>query len=41
MAGMMEMESFVELAGESSVLFVRCKLVDGNGSSCIGIYSCR
>ena len=37
----MEMESCIELVGESSVFFVRCKLVDGNGSSCIGIYSCR
>jgi hypothetical protein len=37
----MEMESCVELVGESSVLFVRCKLVDRYGSSCIGIGSCR
>jgi hypothetical protein len=41
MRGMMEMESCIELVGESSVLFVRCKLVDGNGRLCIGIYSCR
>jgi hypothetical protein len=37
----MEIESCIELVGESSVLFLRCKLVDGYGSSCIGIYSCR
>jgi hypothetical protein len=39
--GIMEMESCVELVGESTVWFVICKLVDGYGSSCIGIDSCR
>jgi hypothetical protein len=37
----MEMESCIELVGESTVFFFRCKLVDVYGSSCIEIDSCR
>jgi hypothetical protein len=37
----MEIEYCIELVGESSLLFLRCKLVDVYGSSCTEIDSCR